>query len=217
MKPQYLSCCAILLTAATTTVAKANDWSIVPYTGLSFMQDQSLNLVGLGGGLGGDADLSLEGGFVAGLSARVHYDDSRWISEFGWEYRSNDATITAEDGSRLPGGNYASNIFYLNGRYRLVESQPITPWLGVGLLWTQEVDLDSENTSGERSFSDSGSIGYQLMAGADYDLSEQFYLTGEIRYSTQHGLELSEETGNGAVTEVDYQSLTMSLGVGYRF
>lgn len=217
MKPVSLSCCVILLSAATSNSAKASGWSVVPHLGLSLMQDQNLNLEGFGAGQDGRAELSLDSGFAAGLSARYHYSDSRWVSEFGWEYRSNDAKITASDGSQLPGGNYASNIFYLNGRYRLVESQPITPWLGLGVLWTQEVDLDSENTAGERSFSDSGSIGYQLMAGVDYDLSERIYLTGEIRYSTQSGIDLNEENGTGAVTGIDYQPLTMSLGFGYRF
>jgi len=160
----------------------------------------------------------LKDGFTAGLSARYYYPDSRWVSEFGWEYRSNDSTITPAAGAQLPDGNYASNIFYLNGRYRLTEGSSFTPWLGGGVTWTQEVDLDSEDANGERSFSDSGSVGFQLMAGADYDLSDRLYLTGELRYSSQTEIELSEQGGGGAtVTGLDYQPLTLSVGVGVRF
>jgi len=138
----------------------------------------------------------LKDGFTAGLSARYYYPDSRWVSEFGWEYRSNDSTITP----------------------RLTEGSSFTPWLGGGVTWTQEVDLDSEDANGERSFSDSGSVGFQLMAGADYDLSDRLYLTGELRYSSQTEIELSEQGGGGAtVTGLDYQPLTLSVGVGVRF
>ena len=83
--------------------------------------------------------------------------------------------------------------------------------------WVQEIDLDSETADAERSFSDSGSVGFQLMAGADYKLSERFYLTGELRYTSNVGIDLSEEGGSGAVTDIDYQPITVGLGIGYRF
>lgn len=214
----------ILLSAVCAAAAIGNStlaaegWSVVPHVGLSLMQDQSPAIEGLENAANGGADVSLEDGFTAGLSGRYYYPDSRWVSEFGWEYRSNDSSITTADGNDLPDGNYASNIFYLNGRYRLTEGSKFTPWLGGGVTWTQEVDLDSEDAAGERSFSDSGSVGFQVMAGADYDLTERFYLTGELRYSTQTDIELREEGGGGgSVTEIDYQPLTLSVGVGVRF
>lgn len=217
MKLKDLFKFVIICTSASGGGASATGWSIVPYTGLSQMQDQTLEINGLGSGQDGRADVALETGFVAGISSRFHYDNSRWISEFGWEYRSNDAIITSANGSQFPGGNYASNIFYLNGRYQLAESQAFIPWVGAGLLWTQEIDLDSEGTGPEQSFSTSGSTGYQLMVGADYDISPQLYLTGEFRFSSQSGLDLDEEGGAAVVSDIDYQNLTLSLGVGYRF
>lgn len=82
----------------------------------------------------------------------------------------------------------------------------------------QEVDIDSESSAGERSFSDSGAVGIQLLAGLDYNLSDRFYLTGELRFTSFTGLDLSEEAGgDGRVTNIDYQPVTLGVGIGFRF
>ncbi len=81
----------------------------------------------------------------------------------------------------------------------------------------QEIDLDSEASANERSFSDSGSVGFQLMAGLDYQWTDQFYVTGELRYSNLTDLRLSEEGGNGEISGLNYQPLTPGVGIGYRF
>ena len=81
----------------------------------------------------------------------------------------------------------------------------------------QEVDLDSETATTERSFSDSGAIGFQLIAGADYNLSDLLYFTSELRYTSFTGLDLDQEGGEGSVTDIDYQPLTLAVGIGFRF
>jgi len=216
-KAQYdfRKCAKVLLTCIATTMtshATAANWSVVPYVGLSVLQDQSAEIIGFDTDSNGRADVAIEDGFTSGLSLRYHYPETSWISELGWEYRSNDSYITTASGTRLPGGNYASNIFYLNARYRFVTGSQILPWVGGGVVWTQEVDLDSESTAGERSFSDSGSIGFQVLAGADYDLTERLYLTGELRYSHQSDLDLKEEAGGSAsIIGIDYQPVNRRL------
>lgn len=199
------------------THAASEGWSVVPYFGLSALGDQSPQVAGADNIADGDLDVAVDSGFTAGLSVRHDYKNSRWTSEFGWEYRANDSSTTAADGVSLPDGNYASNMFYLNGRYALTDKARFTPWVGGGLTWVQEIDLDSENSEGERSFASSGSMGFQLMAGVDYDLSERFYLSGELRYSSQRSIDLNEEGGSGRVTDIDYQPVTLGVGIGYRF
>jgi opacity protein-like surface antigen len=207
--------CSAALTVSPAQAA-GDGWSVVPYIGLSTLSDQSPQVSGADGILDGELDVAVDSGFTAGLGLRYDYKQSPWASEFGWEYRSNDSSITTANGVSLPDGNYASNTFYLNGRYALAQGSRFTPWLGGGLTWIQEIDLDSENTDGERSFSDSGSVGFQLMAGIDYDLTERFYLTGELRYSNQRSIDLSEEGGSGQVADIDYQTSTIGIGVAYR-
>lgn len=192
-------------------------WSVVPYVGLSLLGDQSLAFSNAENIADGPANVSVDDGFTAGLSLRYDYSDSNWVSEIGWEYRANDTVITTSDSVELPGGNYASNIFYVNGRYTFSSGSSLIPWVGGGVTWVQEIDLDSENSSGERSFSDSGPLGFQAMTGVEYTLSERFYLTSEIRYSNLTGLNLEEEAdGGGLVSNIDYQPVTLSVGIGIR-
>jgi len=197
---------------------------VVAGVGLSQLGDQSPFIAGATNDAtlpdipDGAIDVAVDTGFAAGLSFRYDYPDSPWTSEFGWEYRSNDSEITLADGTDLPGGNYASNTFYLNGRYTFKSGRLLTPWVGAGLTWLQEVDLDSESGNAERSFSDGGSVGFQVMAGADYDINDRLYLTSELRYSSQRDLSLSEEGGAaGVVSEIDYQPFTVGIGLGVRF
>lgn len=58
---------------------------------------------------------------------------------------------------------------------------------------------------------------FSAFFGVAYDLSERFYLTSEIRNSSQTGLELAEEGGAGRFSDSDYQPLTLALGLGVRF
>lgn len=217
--PRVIAAAAFVSTIANAIPVHAagGGWSVVPSVGLSQLGNQTPNVAAAEDIADGSLAISVDSGFTAGLGIRYDYDDSRWASEFGWEYRSNDAETTTSDGQLLPAGNYASNTFYINGRYDLTEGNRLTPWLGGGLTWIQEIDLDSEDVDGERSFSSSGSIGYQLMAGIEYNLTERFYLTSELRYSSQSGLDLEEEGGSGRVTDIDYQPVTLGLGVGFRF
>ena len=67
------------------------------------------------------------------MNVRYDYEASRWNSEFGWEYRTNDVSTIAANGIAFPEGDYAANTFYINGRYRLNEGQRLTPWVGAGL------------------------------------------------------------------------------------
>jgi len=89
--------------------------------------------------------------------------------------------------------------------------------VGAGLTWLQEIDLDGESDDVERSFADSGSIGYQLMTGVDVDLTERFYLSGQFRYSGRGGTDLDAEGEDGRVSSIDYHPVTLGLGEGLRF
>ncbi|MBX2824135.1 MAG: porin family protein [Gammaproteobacteria bacterium] len=219
---------AVILSFALSpawTGADDSGWSVMSFGGLSLLSDQNATGTALaaeqGTGAGeanGDIDVLLDNGFAAGLELRYNYD-SPFSVGIGWEYRSNDSEIRLTDGTALPSGNYASNIFFLNGRYALATASDVwQPWVGAGLTVVQEIDLDSESTSGEQSFSDGGSVGFQLMAGVNRTLSDRWYLSGEIRYSDLRGLSLTSETGgNGRISDLDYPPVTLQLGLGYRF
>lgn len=207
---------ALILPFASQANSRAG-WSVVPYVGYSSLGDQQATASDFDTG-DGAIDITVDDGFTAGLSVRYRYD-SPLSAEFGWEYRSNDSVITDATGADLPGGNYASNIFYLNGRYNLPLNRGAwQPWVGGGLTWVQEIDLDSETLPAETSYSEGGAAGFQLMAGINRDINERWYLTSELRYSNLQSLTLDQEGGgNGTVSNIDYQPVTLQIGLGYRF
>ncbi len=215
-----LICLTWLYALAGTTqnaYSAGEGWSVLPHAGISQLSDQAGSFGSAVDIADGEFDVALNSGFTAGLSFRHDYSNSPWTTEFGWEYRSNDSEITTSDAMTLAAGNYASNTFFLNGRYALADTWQFTPWLGAGISILQEIDLDSEGAGPERSFSTSGDIGYQLMAGVDYDISERLYLTLEVRYTQFSDLDLTEEGGSGLISGIDYKPVTAGVGLGIRF
>ena len=209
--------CTCASTYGVNAWSNENSWSVVPYVGVSSLGDQSARVTGSANIADGDFSLDIGSGFTAGISVRYEYSDTPWISEFGWEYRSNDSTATDSNGELFNDGNYASNTFYVNGRYAFFKPRRLTPWLGGGLNWVQEIDLDSNSNTSANSFSDSGSIGVQLMAGLDFDLNDRIYLTSEIRYTALTDLTLNGEVSTGQVSGLSYEPLTFGIGLGIRF
>ena len=81
----------------------------------------------------------------------------------------------------------------------------------------QEIDLDVGQGSVERSFSDSGYAGYQMFAGISRRISNNWSVGGELRYGSITGVRLEEETGNSRVVDLEYDPLTVQLGLKYTF
>lgn len=205
------------LATASQSHATENSWSVVPYVGISSLSEQSGAAIDVNDLDRTGVDVSPGSGFVAGISLRHQYAQSRWSSDLGWEYRTNDASTTFTNGSEFKGGDYASNTFYINTRYKLSEGGKLTPWVGGGLSVIQEVDLDATSSDQSLSFSSAGSLGWQVMAGADYDLTRRLYLTTEFRYTAFTDLNLDNEQTQGLVSGIDYDPLTLAVGIGFRF
>ena len=161
------------LLVLTSTPALAEDsWFVRPYVGLSQMSDIDGDFSNIDS-LSGKADIDLDTGFTGGIGVGYNYTDN-FAVEFGWEYRSNDSEVVLADTSEFDDGNYASNIFYLNGHYRFAPNGDWRPYVGGGLTWVEEVDIDLERGGEELSYSGDGDVGYQLFAGVDYRINRNF-------------------------------------------
>ena len=197
--------------------ATANDdWFVRPYAGLSQMSDLDSDFDDIDG-LSGDADIDLDTGFTGGIGLGYRYSDS-FAVEFGWEYRSNDSKTVLESASEFDDGNYASNIFYLNGHYSFAETGKWQPYIGAGLTWVEEIDIDLERGGDELSYSGDGDTGYQLFAGINYDLAENWKLQSELRYGSISGIDLDGEGNDaGGFDGIDYETTTLQFGLVYDF
>lgn len=196
--------------------AAAENWFVRPYVGLSQMSDLDSDFSNIDG-RSGEASIELDTGFTGGIGVGYRLDP-RYSVEFGWEYRSNDSETVLDATSEFDGGNYASNIFYLNGHYHFEQAGNWRPYVGAGLTWVEEIDIDLERGGDELSYSGDGDSGYQIFAGFDYDLAERWKLQAELRYGSIRDIDLDGEGNDvGGFDGIDYETTTLQLGLVYDF
>lgn len=200
----------------TSFYSCANTWFVKPYVGLSNMSDITANAENVPN-FSGQTDINLNNGFNAGLSGGYNFNQ-RFSLEAGWEYRSNDSETRIINQAVYPDGNYASNTFYLNSIYDFQRESSWQPYLGAGLVWVQEVDIDLELDGTELSYSGDGDIGYQIFAGVDYHINKQWKVQLEARYTQIEDIALSSEQGfQGNMNDLSYKPSTIQLGLIYSF
>ncbi len=191
-------------------------WYVAPLLGLSQMSDIDVDARGVFGS-SGTTEVSLGSAFLAGVSLGYRFTD-QWSSEFAWEYRTNDSSTVLPNGRQFEEGNYASNTFSLNGKYAFSSGTRWQPFIGAGLIWVQEVDIDLESHGQEFSYSADGDVGFQLLGGASYRLSDAFELEAALRYSSISGIDLSPEEGaQGQFMNVDYKPVSAQMALKYWF
>lgn len=196
-------------------VAENTKWYVKPYLGLSNISDQQGTLVQ--GANSTEITTNTDSGFNSGIALGYQYNE-HYSTELGWEYRSSDTASQLSANDNSYGGNYASSLFFLNGFYHLQSSSAWTPYIGAGLAWVQEVDLDLEFNDAEQSYSGDGDTGYQLMLGVDYAISSKWQANAELRYLAIGDVELQgEENATGELRGFDYDPMTLSVALKYRF
>ena len=88
------------------------------------------------------------------------------------------------------------------------------PYVGAGLIWVEEVDIDLESDGNELSYSSGGDSGYQAFVGVNYQLNSQWQVQFEGRYSSITDIQLSGEGDvTGSITNLDYEPLTLQVGM----
>jgi opacity protein-like surface antigen len=204
---------ALLATVGAWPAGADGNFYLKPHLGVGLVQDNDFDR---GGGAfpGADGDGQYDSGWAAGLGLGYRYANG-WSAEIDWEYRTNDV-----DKVRFPGrpsiddGDLASSIVYLNGYYSLGSpGARFRPYVGAGLGWVQEIDLDLGSTS----YSSDGDIAWQLMGGVETALAAGWRMQGELRYSRVAGVDLDREGGRGRLTDLDYEAWTLGVGVIYDF
>ena len=216
MKRTIIILGALAIHLQAPQVLADESWFLRPYIGLSQMSDLDADFADIDG-MSGDADVDLDTGFTGGLGLGYRFDES-WAVEFGWEYRSNDSSTTLNGTSEFDDGNYASNIFYLNGHYFLEARGSWQPYVGAGLTWVEEIDIDLERNGEEQSYSGDGDVGYQVFAGVNYELNSEWQLQSELRYGSITDIDLKGESGDpGEITGIDYETTTLQVGLVYQF
>ena len=162
----------------------------------------------------GDFDASFAGGGTVGY--QLHND---WRVEGELMYRRNDLNeVTLEGVGNSTEGDYASLSVGLSALYdfRPFDNDRLTAYVGAGVVFVQEIDIDFEIGGVETSF-ETDDIGLQLQFGGRYDVNESLFMDVGVRYLTLSGVELELPADTSRIVEADYSPLTVTAGLGWRF
>ena len=170
-------------------------------------------------------------GFGSGLTARFgtglglggdigfRYGDG-WASELEWNWRRHDLKSLNRGASTIASsGDFASNIIFVNGLRRFI-GQPgsWTPYVGAGLGWVQEIDLDISSGGTERAWSKKGKLAVQLIGGTEIPLGDAWRLTADVRLLRLGNVELpAEERVTGRLTQPRYNPVSVQVGLRRSF
>lgn len=210
-KVSFLS--TICLLTLSSHVIADTPWYVKPIFGLNYLDGANGDTNQLGS-TNGSAEIDLEAGFVAGLGFGRDINDNFSV-ELNWEYRTAESSVVLADNTVFPEGNYASNIFFINGIYNLDTIGTWKPYVGAGLGWVQELDIDLERNGVETSLSGENEFAPQLFVGANYKIKDEIDLGLELRYSRAGNVELTDEGSSNATFDPDYNPLTLQLGISY--
>ena len=212
----------IILTVSTliSNAAFADDtgkWSVKLYGGISTMGDQSIDQTGVPG-VGATGTINSDNGFMAGGSVGYNYTNNLSV-ELAWDYRSNDSKTNFSNGTSFNDGDFASNILFVSGKYTFdtIPQTNLRPYIGAGLGYVQEIDLDLVNGGVEYSYSKNNEMAYQFMTGITYTLTKKIDLDAGLRYVRVDSINLKRENGSGELRNVDYDPLSLAIGLSYKF
>lgn len=206
---------ALALNAASAHAESRTGWYATAIGGLTSQSSQDFDLTGVPETT---AKASFDTGFLAGAAVGYQFDGP-WQVEAEFTYQTVDTDrLSPEAFGPFDDSNYASTGLAANVRYSadLFGSPKARAFLGAGLVYLTEVDIDFEQSGVERSFSGDG-FGAQLLAGVRYDLTERFFVETAVRYLRATSIDLRGEAGETARLEGDYAPLSATLAVGYRF
>jgi opacity protein-like surface antigen len=207
---------AALLAPALAQGQQGRDWYATGFAGFVTQSDQDLAFANRL--VTASPVLKNDNGFGAGAAVGRRLGE-HWRVEIEFSYQSVDhAPLTLVSGGPSGDGNYASTSVAANALYDfdLFGTPRARTYLGAGVAYLTEVDVDFESAGRESSFSGSDT-GFQLMAGVRYDVGSRAFVDLSLRYLVASSVELdAEENATGRIT-ADYEPLSLMVGFGWRF
>lgn len=180
------------------------------------LDDQDIEYTALGNTINGTAEF--DGGFAAGATGGYRFNDN-WRLEGEFMYRTSEL-----DRADIPGlgtftdGDYSSVAIGVNGLYdfNLFGSDKTRAYVGAGIAWLQEIDIDFEENGVESSYS-GDDVGFQVMLGARYDMTERWFLETDVRYFFASDIDMTAEDNAVGRVVADYEPLSVTAGIGWKF
>lgn len=161
-----------------------------------------------------DFDASFNGGGAVGYRLT-----DRWRVESELMYRRNDMRdVTLAGIGVSTQGDYASLSIGVSALYdfRPFANDRMSAFVGGGLAFVQEIDIDFEVGGNEVSF-ETDDLGVQIQFGGRYDLGKLLYLEAGVRYLTLGDVDMAFPADSSRTLEAEYSPLSLTLALGGRF
>ncbi len=214
-KSAALLCTACWL-AAAPALADGNNWYGTASVGVGSLSSATLTYSDgtTSSSASGDYSASVAAGGTLGYNFR-----NGFALEGEIMYRRNDLDPVDLPGlGSFTGGDFASLAFAVNALYRfsLGDSGRLSGYVGPGVVYFQEIDIDFETNGQETSFEESDT-GFQLKLGGRYDFSDRWFAEAGATYLLADGVRMERPADPSQTIESDYDHWTLSAGVGFRF
>lgn len=145
--------------------------------------------------------------------------DGRWRLEGEFRYRTNEfASVDLPGGSRIDDGDFSSGALGLNAYWLFRDpSAAWRPFVGVGMAWMEEIDLDLAESPVDGSYSGDGTA-WQLMGGVSWMPFERWSFDFEVRYLDAGSVTMDAERGAlGGRIAADYSLFELTADATWRF
>jgi outer membrane protein W len=153
-------------------------------------------------------------GMGAGGAFGYRYGNG-FAAEVAWDYRGHDIKRI---GNTAVDGDFASTVLFVNGYYRFDKVGAVRPFVGAGLGYITEIDIDITRGAVEQEYSRRGGLALQAMVGGEVDLTDAWSLTGDLRWTRLNtGAFKSTNPGAAVLNKPKYQPVSLNVGLTYRF
>ena len=162
-----------------------------------------------------DFDASFAGGGTLGY--RI---SDRWAIEGGITYRRNEFdTINLAALGTVTEGDFASLSYDLSALYRfnIGQSGKLSGYIGPGLVYVQEIDIDFEDDAGNETEFDGDDTALQVKFGGRYDFSDRWFVDASARWLTTDGVRMRGTNDASQTITSDYDHWSFSVGAGFQF
>ena len=207
-----------LALAPAIAVADANNrWYATANIGFGTLADSTLNYSD--GTEAGTAEAAFDPSFAGGGTIGYQFANG-WSLEGEIMYRRND--LEALD---IPGlgdfteGDFASLALGVNALYRFNfgDSGKWSGYIGPGIVYLQEIDIDFDTAGQQETSFETDDTALQLKLGARYDFSDRWFAEASATWMTASGVTMELPEDSVQTIESDYDHLTISAGIGFRF
>ncbi len=112
-------------------------------------------------------------------------------------------------------GEVETSTFFVNGYYDFKNSTNWTPFLGLGIGYSN-VEVEYEPSNVGIIDDDDDVFAWQVMGGVNYSINDQFEVTGSVRYRETDDAELNADL-IPAEFDIETETLIYDLGIRYNF